>query len=173
MRERLFESGQADLADERLDDPIPLAAAEALRFESKGDVVTHAQPGKDALLLEDHRVQRPRAAPVTSNLDAAAGLLLETGQHAQQGGFAAARWADDAQEFASLNVEIDAGQRFDAATLDRKRLAQATQAHFGAAARCVPASSQVIRQRHRRAIPQTTIARAAVTRSGFRMFTSR
>src|SRR5438128_23981 len=173
VRERVFEPRQADLADEGLDDPIPLAAAEPLRLESKGDVVTHAQPRKDALLLEYHRVQRPRAAPVASYLNAAAGLLLETGQHAQQGGLAAARWADDAQEFASLNVEIDVDQRLDAATLDRKRLGQATQAHFRAAARCGPASSRIVRQRHRRAIPQSTIARAAGTRRWFRMFTSR
>ena len=44
----------------------------------------------------------------------AAGDLLQAGDHAQQGGLAAARGADEHHEFAGLDVEIDAVDDIDA-----------------------------------------------------------
>lgn len=65
------------------------------------------------------------------DVDAAAGLLLEPGQNAQERRLAAPRRSNDAQKLARLNIQVDARECLDTATLDPKRLGKAAEANLG------------------------------------------
>src|SRR5207247_3547014 len=99
----------------------------ALRLQAEGNVVADAHPGEDALFLEHHRVQWALSAPaacVARDLDSPAGPPLEAGQNAQERRLAAARRADDAEELAALDLQVESRQGIDPPPADEEMLFQ-------------------------------------------------
>src|SRR5205085_9618066 len=139
VREGFFESAEADLFDELAGDGVAVAPGEAPGLQSEGDVFAHAHPGEDALLLEDHGVERAVAsaacavrlvAPVAGNPDAAAILPFQPGQNAEQGCFSAPRRPHHAEELARADIDVHPRERIDYLALDPERLRDSAQAHF-------------------------------------------
>ena len=109
MRQRLLESHEADVADMPLGELAALAPRHAARLEPERHVVAHGHPRIDALFLEHHAVERAFARAtvalvppvgVAHDLDRSVAVRLEPGENAKKGRLAAARRADDAEEFA-------------------------------------------------------------------------
>ena len=77
--------------------------------QTETDVVHHRQPGEHAVLLKDKHA--PRVRPVDRlafDGGFAPGLAQKSANDVEQRRFAAARWADDADELACLHLEMDA-----------------------------------------------------------------
>jgi len=75
--------------------------------------------GKQAIALEDH-VGRPLLGPerrdvAAIDLDASGAGLDEAADHAQQRGLAAARGAEDGEEIAAPDLEVERPHRIDRA----------------------------------------------------------
>src|SRR5215469_1104617 len=127
-----LKAGQADELDHRLRPRAGLRLADALQLEAEAHIAQHIAPRIERVLLEhEAAVGAGRGDDVTADENAAACRLGEPLQHPQQGGLAAARRADDDEEFPWRDVEIDVLQReeplaaareLDAEILDRDRL---------------------------------------------------
>src|SRR6185437_3727863 len=84
-----------------------------------GDVLLHRHVRPDGVALKDHRhlppFRRHRAGPrrqhAAVHFDAARGRVEKAGDHAQGRGLAAAGRAEQRDELAMLQLEIDAGDR--------------------------------------------------------------
>ena len=96
--------------------------------QAVGDVVGDREVGKERVRLEDDAVValgRRQDRDVAPGLeDAARGLRLQAGDDAQQGRLAAARRAEEADELALLDRQVDVGERLEGA----ERLSDALQA---------------------------------------------
>jgi len=94
--------------------PAGLAVHPA-RLKAEGDVVAHAHQRKQRQRLEDHRrgaLVRPQPRHVApADLDTALGRFKKPRDHAQDGGLAAARGAEDREELAVRHSEADAAHR--------------------------------------------------------------
>ena len=92
------------------------------RHQAEADIGLHAHPGKQAALLEHHRVlDRPARG---LDLDGAAGLFRQPREDPQQRRLPAARRTDDADELARRDVQIDVVERHHAALAAHELLAQ-------------------------------------------------
>src|SRR6185437_202467 len=123
MREVLAEVREADEAHRPFDPRRALGRGHTARHQSEADILLDRHPGKEAAVLEHHRVLDPPAGAVDQ--DGAGALLLEAGENAQQGRLAAARRPDDAEEFAGLDLQIDRLNRLDAPARGLEDFAQA------------------------------------------------
>ena len=88
----------------------------ARHFQREGDVVRHAQVREQCITLE-HGMHRPafrrRAHQILAiQQDLARIRQVEAGDHAQDGGLAAAGWAEQGEEFAALYAQADVMYRF-------------------------------------------------------------
>ena len=105
---------QEPLDAEHLRRPLDLAGdalpRRALGLQGEGDVLRHREMGVERVALEDHGdLPRPRRQGVhhpAADEDVAAGLLLQAGDHPEQGGLPAARGPEEDQEFALLDGEV-------------------------------------------------------------------
>jgi hypothetical protein len=160
-----------------------LRAPHSLSLQPEGDIVAYAHPGKDALFLEHHRIEPPRAsgrtrAGIARELDFALGLGIEPRHDAQQGGLAAARRAHDAEELAATNLEVDRCERGDQLLAEPEIPANPTQTNLGGLNRmirnCGRASaarfgdSSLHEQRHQRPRRSNTLGgRPSMARAKF------
>ena len=107
----------ADLVHASLD----LLLGDVPQLESEGDVVVHAHVRIERVVLEDHGdIAILRGDVVDDTLadeDVAARLLLESGEHAQRGGLAAARRSDEHEELAVAHGDVQVVHRGDIAEL--------------------------------------------------------
>src|SRR5262245_52381863 len=89
--------------------------------QAVSDVLLYVQVGEERVTLEDG-VDRALVGRRLGHIDAVeqdltVGGLLEPGEHAQRGGLAAARGAEQGEELARLDLEVDAVDRSDAVEL--------------------------------------------------------
>ena len=103
-------AGQADLAQQLVDAAGALGARHAARLQRQRDVAGGGAPRQQRLaVILEH--DRDLAARLEHRLavegDLAAGRLIEAGREPQRGGLAAARGADDAEEFAGPHVKAE------------------------------------------------------------------
>ena len=84
-------------------------------FQTKCHVVVNGHVGVERVVLEDHRdvavFRRHIVHPAFSDENIAAGDFLQPRDHAQRGGFAAARRADEHDEFPILDFEVEVANR--------------------------------------------------------------
>lgn len=113
----------------------PLAAlgrADLAHAQAEGDVVARAQVREEAVRLEDHpgvaAVGRDPGDVLSVDQDFAGVGLLETGDDAQGGGLSAARRAEQGEEFAGLDGQVEAVEGDGGA----ERPAQAAELDAGA-----------------------------------------
>ena len=111
--------GQADEREQLFDAPVDLGRWPTAVDQAIADIVGDRQVREQRIGLEDDAeiaLGRARMGDVTpAHLDAAAVLQVEAGDCAQQGGLAAARRAEEADELAAMDVEIDAAQGLEGA----------------------------------------------------------
>ena len=110
-REILAHFGEPHELQQRGGPRAPLGSRDALRFVGKGHVRPYAAPRQEraAVILEHDRALARRAAHrLPGGEDLARGWRQQPGEEPQQGRLAAARWADDAQEFALGDGDVDA-----------------------------------------------------------------
>jgi hypothetical protein len=123
--------GQADEGEQLGDAGGDLGPAAAAVDEAVGDVVEDAEVGKERVGLEDDAevaLGGRRVADVAAvDLDRALVLGVEAGDGAQERGLAAARGAEEADELAAGDVEVDGAQGLEAA----EALAEAADAQEG------------------------------------------
>src|SRR5690606_11706193 len=90
-------------------------------LQAEGDVVGHAHVGKEGVRLENrvHRplVGRPEPHLLPVDLERPFGGVLETGDHAEGGGLAAARRPEEGEELAVADGQLE--------VVDRHHLAEA------------------------------------------------
>jgi hypothetical protein len=101
-----------------LGDPPPdLVLVDLLAAQAEGDVLEDVHVGEERVLLEDHvdvAPERRDADHVTAvEEDLAGGRLLEAGDHPQGGRLAAARGAQQREELALGDPQVDALDRPD------------------------------------------------------------
>ncbi len=97
-------------------DVLGLADLPAADAQRQRHVLAHRQPGQQVGRLEhDADIARGAGDRPAVERGLAAVMVVEPGQDAQQGRLAAARGTDDADELTVPDVEIDVGQRVDAA----------------------------------------------------------
>src|SRR6185295_16268697 len=122
---------QAHELERGLDTLLRLRAGHASRHQTEADIGLDAHPGKQAALLEHHGVlDRPAAG---LDREAACALVVEPCEDAQQRRLAAARRADDAQELARRDGEVDGVERHHPALAADIFLAQASNLDRGTA----------------------------------------
>ena len=106
---------QLDQLQQLADPRLLLGLADAAQLERVSDVFTNGHVREQRQRLEHHAeiaLMRRRMADVfTVQADFAAGQGFQPGDHAQQGGLAAARRAKKAHQFAFRQVQIDVGYR--------------------------------------------------------------
>ena len=99
-----------------------LLPGRALRLERKGDVLLHGEVRVERVALEDHgdlAVARRQLVDHPPADDHVAGsLLLQAGDHAQQGGFAGTRWPQEDEELAFPGHQINVVDRPQLALLE-------------------------------------------------------
>ena len=102
---------ELDLRQRLLHPPGDLRRGHAAGAQAVGNVVGHVQVREHGVALEDHA---DVPAPGGQRVDAAAGEVdgalvrgEQTGQDAQEGALAAAAGAEEGQEFAGLQAQID------------------------------------------------------------------
>src|SRR5450631_4748896 len=78
------------------------------RTDREGDVLAHRKPRHQRVTLEHHATFEAGSHDFAAVHDHRAGAcLLETGEHVENSGLAAAGMADDADEFAAFDAEAD------------------------------------------------------------------
>lgn len=116
VRQALLEAAEAGQVQQL---PGPLAVprpAPAEDLDREQDVVQHRAPGQQGGPLEQHGdVAAGLGDRRAGHGDLALGDRQQPGDHAEQGGLAAAGAAEDGDELALRDVEVDAAQRLDAA----------------------------------------------------------
>ncbi len=102
---------QPDQRQHLSDALIGLGLRHAGDLQSKADVLRHSQVGEERIGLEDHAdvaligLQLRNVPPADD--DVSGGRLFETRHHAQNGRLAAARRAEEGDEFPGFDVEIE------------------------------------------------------------------
>ena len=98
---------------------LDLGLGRPRRFEAEGEVLVHRHMRVERIGLEHHGDaalgRRHLVHALAVDHQVAAGDRLEPGDHAQQGGLAAARRADEHGELARLDGEVDAVDDLDLA----------------------------------------------------------
>ena len=116
LRIAVAESAQRQLVEQRV--RFFACAAVAADLQPEGDVLAHGHPGKQRVFLEDHR---PRWLGLDHALAEGEDLPRarpgEPGDGVQERGLAAARGAQQADELARRDVQIDAIERDDSPEL--------------------------------------------------------
>ena len=83
--------------------------------EAEADIAGHRQPWQQTRLLKHDADRRMRALDgFAIDGDGARGRAVQSGDQAQQGGFAATRTADQRENFAIADLQADLAQRFGA-----------------------------------------------------------
>ena len=95
---------------------VPLGAGETAPFETESDIVDHPPPGQQARVLE-HQRDRLTLGRLRVEAHRAGTRLGEADQHTQQSGLADARRADDGDEGAARNGEVEPLQHVGAAAV--------------------------------------------------------
>ena len=102
-----------------LDPAFDLVLGHLFGFQTVGHVLLHRQVREDGVVLEYHADVPFMGGQVVDGLvvkaDLAAVHRIETGDHAQQGGFAAAGGAQQGEEFPGADGQVDAVQRLKVA----------------------------------------------------------
>ena len=112
----VLEAGQTDQCDEMPRAFGALRARHAGEFEREGDIVEHRAPGERGFLLEHHADRLVRAVDgLAGDADHALMMVEQAADHVEQSRFAAARGADDREEFARPDLERDVVDRRDRA----------------------------------------------------------
>jgi hypothetical protein len=104
-------AGELDELESLRDAGLDLLGRDLAALESEGDIPLHVEMLEQGVALE-HRVD---VAPVGRNVpnrlavevDAARGRLLEAGHHAQGGGLSAPRRAEQGEELAALDRQVE------------------------------------------------------------------
>ena len=108
LQQRLEAENVGGLRDSLLD----LGLVGLSQLQRKAHVVVDGHVWIERIVLKDHGYialfRRHVVDDAPADRDLAARDILETGDHAQQRGFAAARRADQHHEFAVLDIDIDA-----------------------------------------------------------------
>jgi hypothetical protein len=110
-----------DLQDLRsfLHRALPLFLRHLAHLHAERDVALDAHVRIERIGLEDHRDVALARVQIVDTLaadhDVAFGHGVEAGDHVQEGRFAAARWADQHQELARLDRDVDAFEDVDVA----------------------------------------------------------
>lgn len=108
------EAFQAHQCEDFIGGPVPFGLAQATHLQAEGDVVAHAAPGKQRVLLEHHAALGRRAANAHAvDIQSAGARLQMPGQGPEQGGFAATGRPQDTDELARLDLAIEALDRFE------------------------------------------------------------
>jgi hypothetical protein len=103
-RDRIFrEAGEADILDQFGHGFVALGFGDAVDFEAVGDVVLDGEPWKRGVLLKDHAAVAAGLDDVlAADQDVTAVGVVEAGDEAQDGRFAATRGAEEDAEFADV-----------------------------------------------------------------------
>jgi hypothetical protein len=106
---------EADALELLADAAADLGARDALALEPEGDVLLHREVGEERVALED-RVRRPLERRQPGDVDAVdedapLGRLLEAGDHPQRRRLAAAARAEQREELAAGDVEVERADR--------------------------------------------------------------
>src|ERR1700760_2843833 len=108
MRKALREVRQPDHLEKPSRDLAPLGQRKLARFETEFDVVPHGHPWKQRIVLEHDRAFRAGSAhwPAVDR-DPARGRRDQTGNDLEQRRLPASRWAEQADELALLDPQVD------------------------------------------------------------------
>ena len=123
---------EAHEPDEPVGDLLDLLARQLPLAGAETDVLSHRHPREQRIVLEYHAAVAAGAGHrLALHCDLAGGRLLETGDDAQQGRLAAARGADQADELAVADRQVDAGKGVDVAIADLEALGDAADRDMG------------------------------------------
>jgi hypothetical protein len=124
VRVAVGEAGKPDHPGIALRDVADLRARQAALHRPEADILVHRHPGEEPVILEHHAAIGAGAGHRFScHPQLAGGCGLETGDAAEQGRLAAAGGADEADELAPRDVEVDRRQRLDGVAGDLEALA--------------------------------------------------
>ena len=103
-------AGKGDEIEQFIGPFTAFVFADAAHFQSEGDVFRHRHQWKQGEILENQR-RRPFVGADTEHVlaadsDLALGGIEESGYGPQNGSFAAARWPQEAEEFAFFNRQM-------------------------------------------------------------------
>ena len=119
VRAALLVAAEVDQFERLADPPGGLVLGDALALEPEGDVVADVQVGEQRVVLEDHvdraLVRRVVGDVATAQQDGAAGRQLETADHPERRGLAAAGRAEQREELPGADLQRDAVDRADLA----------------------------------------------------------
>jgi hypothetical protein len=114
-----FAASQSEIVEEAARTLDGIGAAREVTGE--GDVLERRQVAPEVVALKDDTYQTPAHAQecivvqsrerLACDLDRTRARLFETGRDMQQGGLAAARWADQSDELAGFDLQVRAPQR--------------------------------------------------------------
>ena len=104
------ELGEADGLQVLLGVGAALGRRESLELQPVFDVRLHVEPGKDRIVLEYGAGDRPAIA-AGLDFDATCGRVFKPGDDAQQRGFPATAGADQGEELAVADIEVDIVER--------------------------------------------------------------
>jgi hypothetical protein len=108
------EAVEPDHRDKPRDDPVDLRPLHAARGGAKADIAADGEPREQAVILKHHAaIGAGPGDPAAVHQHLAIARRLEPGDHPQQGGLAATRGADQADELAAADLEVDRAQRLD------------------------------------------------------------
>lgn len=135
-----FEAVEADQVDRLQRTAADLGARQAERLEADLHVLQHGQPGKQREALEHHGDAGGRAADRPAEIaDAAGGRWREAGDQPEQCRLARAGTAEQADDLAFVQGQVDAIQHQQFAAIGaRKGLAQAANLQNGCRVHLVP-----------------------------------
>ena len=104
----MCEISQSDERELLRDAPVDLGLGQPEAIEGEGDVLGHAHPWEERLLLKDDRARqgRRRVRRRGHGVDPPIGRRVEAGHDAHQRALPAAARADDRDELALGNVEV-------------------------------------------------------------------
>ena len=108
LRIGILEPVEPDQIDRADRPPPPLGAGDAQRLEAELDIAEHGQPRKQRIALEHHRDAANRLGDRHAAIfDNALARRHEPGENAQKGRFAGSRFAEDRDDLAVAQREVD------------------------------------------------------------------